>query len=451
MGYNSEMSRPIFSSRLATLVTMVGVAVGLGNIWRFPYMTGHFGGASFVLIYVGMVLLLGVPALMAEWSLGCATRRGPVGAFEKAGVPGGRLIGLLFFAGVVAATAYYTNAVGWVLLHALDQLAELVGLGFDASRVLPPEEGFDGRSFGLQALCSATVILACGAVLKCGLRDGIERAGRLTMPILAVGLAILIIRALTLEGSWAGVQWYLLKLEPVNIKVVAAAMGQAFFSLSLGGTFMVVYGSYLSEDEALADNALWTSAGDLLAGLLAGLAIIPAVFAFSLEPGTGPGLIFTTLPKVFEQIPGGALFGAIFFLSLLGAAFLSDLAAFEVLVAALIDELGWSRVRAIQALSLVVFLVALPPMVNLKVFVPWDLTFGSGFQTLGALVAVLTVGWFLDPAELRSRLGVGQGVTGTRRFRALLFWIRWVLPAVVIILGCYWLLSEVLGWIQPAA
>ncbi len=439
------MSRPVFSSRFGTLVTMIGVAVGLGNVWRFPYMTGQFGGASFVLVYVLMVVLLGIPALMAEWSLGRSTGRGPVGAFEKAGLPGGRWIGWGLFAGVTAATAYYTNAIGWVLYHALGQLLAIVGVGLETSAILPPETGFSTRSMVLQMLCTGGVILAAAWILKRGLRSGIEKASSILMPLLAICLLIVIGRGLTLDGSWAGVEWYLLKIERPTLGAVLAAMGQAFFSLSLGGTFMVVYGSYLQRDEDLLGNASWTAAGDLGAGILAGLAILPAVFALALEPGSGPGLIFATLPQVFEQIPGGPLFGSLFFIGLLGAAFLSDVGAFEVLVAGLCDELEWTRDRAIHVLSVVVFLIALPPMINLQIFIPWDLTFGSGLQTLGAAVAAVTVGWCLDRRLLAQQLAGGS----SRRSRLLLFWLRWVVPTLVLGLGLLWLLTDVLGLTLP--
>ena len=164
------MTRPrsTFASRLGMLATMIGVAVGLGNVWRFPYMVGRFGGASFVLVYLAAVALLAVPALVAEWALGRATRRGPVGAFAAIGLPAGRWVGWFFFAVVTAATAYYTNAVGWVLAHAVCEAASLLGLTWDASVVLPPPSGFSRRSFLLQLACTSVVIAACaGVLLRC--------------------------------------------------------------------------------------------------------------------------------------------------------------------------------------------------------------------------------------------------------------------------------------------
>jgi NSS family neurotransmitter:Na+ symporter len=438
----AEESRQTFGTRVGMLATMIGVAVGLGNIWRFPYMVGKFGGASFVLIYVLAVLLLGVPVLMAEWALGRRTRRGPVGAFIEVGFPGGRAIGWFFFLVVTAATAYYTNAVGWVLFYAVNQLIAAAGLGGDAAAILPPESGFDGRSFGLQLVCTAVVVVACALVLQRGLRSGIERASRWIMPLLFAVLAVLIVRGLTLPGAFEGLSWYILKfdLSEMSGGVVLAALGQAFFSLSLGGTFMVVYGSYLDRETPLASNAFLTALGDLMAGLLAGLAIIPAVFAFGLAPESGPGLTFFTLPQVFEQLPLGWLFGFLFFAALLAAAWLSDVGAFEVLVAGLTDGTGMERSRAIWTLAGVVMLVSIPPMISMRVFVPWDLTFGSGMQTLGALVAVVAVGWWIKRRDLMEEFGGESG-----QMRWLYHWLRWVVPAIILAVGLWWVATEVLS------
>lgn len=450
----SPAGRPTFASRLGLLATMIGVAVGLGNVWRFPYMVGMFGGAPFVLVYVLAVALVGVPCLMAEWALGRHTRRGPVGAFERAGLPFGRPLGWLFFAGVTAATAYYTVALGWVLYHGLGELARgaLPGraLRWTAGAILPPESGFDPRSFGLQAATTALVILACAAVLLRGLRRGIERASRVLVPGLFAALLVLIARSVTLPGAGAGISWYLIKLDPgaLTPAVILAALGQAVFSLSLGGTFMVVYGSYLGSSEDLRTGAAWTAGGDLAAGLLAGFAVLPAVFALNLEPASGPGLLFSTLPRVFAALPAGWLFGALFFLGLFGAAYLSVLAAFEVLVAGLTDNTRLSRRAAVWTMAGAVFLLALPPMVSLEVFVPWDLTFGSGFQTVGALLAVLAVGWGMSRAAGLRELESGPAGREAGFWIVLLHaWLRYVVPLAILLVGLWWLAGDVLGWL----
>jgi NSS family neurotransmitter:Na+ symporter len=435
--------RETFASRFGTLMSMIGVAVGLGNVWRFPYMVGSFGGAAFVLFYLLVVAAVGVPGLMAEWALGRHTRRGTVGAFERAGLPLGRPVGWFFFTVVTAATAYYTNVIGWVLCYAVGEVARAAELHWDAAAILPPDEGFVARSFLLQMVFTALVILACAVVLLRGLRSGIEAASKLIMPTLFVTLLLLAARSLTLPDADAGVRWYIGKfgLGDLTPRVMVAALGQAVFSLSLGGTFMVVYGSYLDVRQPLGRAAAWTAAGDTAAGLLAGLAIIPAVFALGLEPGSGPGLLFSTLPHVFATIPVGWLFGLLFFLGLFGAAYLSDVAAFEVLVAGLTDNTRLSREKAVWIMAGAVFLCALPPMINMQIFLPWDLTFGSGMQTLGALLAVSTVGWAMSRADALAALSSG-GEAPVPRW--LIAWLRFVVPGGILAVGVWWLLTEVL-------
>ena len=416
---------------------MIGVAVGLGNVWRFPYMVGRFGGAAFVLFYLAIVLVIGVPALMAEWALGRETRRGTVGAFERGRLPFGKNIGWVLFFIVAAATAYYTNVIGWVLYFAAAEVSRPFGFELDSNAILPPASGFDAHSLRLQIGCTVFVLLACVAVLLRGLRRGIERASTIIMPALLLILIVLVLRAVTLPGAGAGLHWYILHfdLDALTPRNMVAALGQAVFSLSLGGTFMVVYGSYLSIEEKLGRSALWTAAGDTAAGLLAGFAIFPAVFALGLEPSAGPGLLFSTLPQVFAEIPGGWLFGLIFFAGLFGAAYLSDVAALEVLVAALTDNLGWSRRRATWSAAALVLMLALPPMLNLRVFVPWDLTFGSGMQTLGALLAVITVGWTMHRSRALAALGAPYW---------LFLWVRFIIPGAILLVGAWWLSTEVL-------
>ena len=438
--------RETFTSRFGTLMTMIGVSVGLGNVWRFPYMVGQFGGAAFVLLYVLIALVIGVPALMTEWTLGRHTRRGPVGAFAAGGLPAGRYAGWFFFFVVTAATAYYTAVVGWVLFFGLAELASVVVPTVDPSVILPPDEGFSARSFLLQMACTAAVIFMCAIVLIRGLRSGIEAASKVIMPTLFIILLILVVRSLTLPGAMEGARWYLLKFSPadINAKVMVAAMGQAIFSLSLGGTFMVVYGSYLKPQDDLSVNAILTAIGDTSAGLLAGLAIVPAAIALGMEASQGPGLLFSTLPAVFAAIPLGWLFGFLFFAGLFGAAYLSDVAAFEVLVAGLTDNTRVSRTRAVWIMSAVVFLLAIPPSINNGIFIPWDLIFGSGMQTLGSLVAVITIGWCVNrSAALKAMAGEG----GPPVPAWLFYWIRFGIPAAILSVGVWWLMTSVFGTI----
>ncbi|MDX1493403.1 MAG: sodium-dependent transporter [Longimicrobiales bacterium] len=438
--------RETFGSRLGVLATMVGLAVGLGNVWRFPYMVGQFGGAAFVLVYLGLALLVGIPALMGEWSLGRHTRLGTLGAYEKIGVPGGRWVGWLLCIIVWAAVAYYTNAIGWVLFHAVGEAALAVGRGFDASVILPPASGVSPPSLGLQLLFMVAVLTVEAMVILRGVRAGIERISTVVTPILFFTLLLVIARSVTLPGAGEGIAW-LFSFQPdeVTPAVVIAALGQLVFSIGLGGTLMVVYGSYLSDDTDIRADASFTVLGDTGAGILAGLAIFPAVFALGLEPGSGPGLLFETLPRIFQRLPLGWLFGLLFFCGLFGAALLSGIAAYEVLVAGFTDHLGWSRRRATWTVYAGSLLLAIPPMVNLEIFVPWDLTFGSGGQTFGTLISVLTVGWVMRRATLLEEIA---GAHPSWRDRLLVWWLRWVVPLAVFAAAVWWLLSDVLGRVQ---
>jgi NSS family neurotransmitter:Na+ symporter len=395
------------------------------------------------------VILIGIPALMAEWAIGRSARRSTVGAFAAHRVPGGTALGWLLFVVVIAATAYYTNVVGWVLYFAVGEVAQAMGLEWRSAAVLPPDAGFSAGAFWRQVTCTAVVLIGAIAVLERGLRRGIERASRFIMPALFVILLLLIARGLTLEGAAAGLRWYVGAEggSPLTPTVVMAALGHAIFSMSLGGTFMVTYGSYLDDHALLGRNAVMTAAGDTTAGLLAGLAIFPAVFAFGLEPASGPGLVFDTLPRVFAAMPAGWLFGLLFFAGLCGAAFLSDVAALEVLVAGLVDGRGFGRRRAVRRMAFVVFLVSLVPMINLPVFVRWDLTFGSGMQTFGALCAALTAGWAMHRGALLGQLTAGGGL----RWPALVtIWLRFVVPAAILGVGAWWVLTDLLRFRQAA-
>ena len=434
--------RETFTSNFGLLMTMIGVAVGLGAVWRFPYMVGKFGGAAFVLFYLLVVFFVGIPALMAEWTLGRHTRRGTLGAFEKGMFPGGKFVGAFLFFIVFWAAGYYSNALGWVGFHGLGELLNAFGLNLDASAILPPEEGFNLTSLLLQLMMTAFVIFSCGIVLIKGLRKGIEKTSKWIVPLLFSILIILIIRSVTLRGASEGIKWYIgaFRFSELTPSVMAAALGMAFFSMSLGGTFMVIYGSYLNRQANIFKNAVFTGIAASAAGLLAGFAIFPAVFSFGLKPGEGPGLIFQTLPKTFDMMPAGWLFGLLFFFGLFGAAYLSDVAAFEVLVGGIVDNTRLERKKAVILTCLIVFVLAIPPMINFKIFLPWDLTFGSGMQALGSLLAVITAVWCMKRADALKELSAGRG----KPFPVFLYWwMRIVIPAAILFVGINWLLESV--------
>jgi len=441
-GRDLSTKRETFASLFGLVMTMIGVAVGLGAVWRFPYMVGKFGGAAFVLFYMMVVFFIGIPALMAEWTLGRYTRRGTLGAFEKGGFPGGKYVGAFLLFIVFWASGYYSNAVGWVGFHALGELLNALGGNLNAAAILPPQEGFNLTSFLLQLMMTAFVIFACGIVLFKGLRKGIEKVSKWIVPSLFTILIILIIRSVTLEGASEGIKWYVggFRFRELTGSVMAAALGMAFFSMSLGGTFMVIYGSYLNKQANIPKNAILTGIGASTAGILAGFAIFPAVFSFGLEPSSGPGLIFSTLPKTFDMMPAGWVFGLLFFLGLFGAAYLSDVAAFEVLVGGIVDNTDMERKKAIIVICAIVYVLAIPPMINFKIFVPWDLIFGSGMQALGSLLAVIAAAWCIKRSESLKEISEGRN----KPFPIFLYWwMRIVIPIAILFVGINWILESV--------
>lgn len=437
-----RIGRETFASNFGLLMTMIGVAVGLGAVWRFPYMVGKFGGAAFVVFYMVIVFFIGMPALMAEWTLGRHTRRGPLGSYQIGTFPGGKYIGAFLFFIVFWATGYYSNAVGWVGFHALGEIVNAFGGNLNASAILPPQEGFNLTSFLLQLAMTAFVIFTCGIVLIKGLRKGIEKTSKWIVPTLFLILTILILRSVSLKGASEGIEWYIgsFNFSALTPSVMAAALGMAFFSMSLGGTFMVIYGSYLDKQSNIPKNAIFTGIAASIAGLMAGFAIFPAVFSFGLEPNSGPGLIFSTLPKTFAMMPLGWMFGLLFFLGLFGAAYLSDVAAFEVLIGGIVDNTQVERRKAVLSICCIVYILAIPPMINFKIFVPWDLIFGSGMQAIGSLFAVITAAWCIKRSVALKELSEGR----EKPFPVFLYWwMRVVIPAAILFVGINWLLESV--------
>lgn len=428
-------SAPRLESRWGTALVMIGVAVGLGNVWRFPYMMGQYGGGAFLALYLLAMVLFGVPALIAEWTLGRATRKGPPGAYALSGMPAGRFVGLLVFVIVGMATSYYVLVIGWVFLF----LFRSVTVGFAADGGPSALAAMLDGGLLRQAVATVAVLAACGLVVIAGLKRGIERVSRLFVPVFFVLTLALVTRSLTLPGAGRGVR-YLLTFDPTAITAttVLAVIGQAAFSLALGGTFMVIYGAYLDRSTPLLPLAIQTAGGDLVAALLATFLVVPAVFAAGIEPSSGPTLLFETLPVVFAAIPQGNVVAAVFFLSLGLVAFLSAVGAVEVLVTAVIDVMGWTRARATWTVVAVEAVLAVPAMLSLEYLAKSDLIWGSTGQPLGSLCALVAVAWCLGRAKALEN----SGLASRSRLASLwLFWIRYVVPVGVV-------LALISGWIE---
>ena len=418
-----ESTRPRFTSLFGVLMTFIGVAVGLGNVWRFPYMVGAFGGGAFLLIYLVILGAFGIPALMAEFSLGRLTRRGPMGAFTRIGMPGGKTIGWALFVTVLMALTYYTVVVGWVLRYAIVSLT-------GAIETIEPAAFFDSvlGGFGGQFLMTTVVLVLVAMVLLLGIKSGVERVSVVGMPLLFLLLFVLIARSLTLPGAGEGLRFYLIPdFSKIDASVVTAALGQVFFSLSLGGTFLVTYASYLPDDVNLKKSAVTVGLGETLAAILAGFVIVPAAVALGIQLNSGPPFTFVTAPSIFAEIPAGALFAVLFFGLLFFAAFLSDVAAFEVLVAGLVDEYHWKRKVAVILLCGAALLLAIVPMKSLDYILKSDLFWGSTMQPLGSALALFALAWVvgLGRALEEANKGNDDAPVGKLWF----YWIKYVVPA----------------------
>jgi len=440
-----NLRRETWGSRTAFVLAAAGSAIGLGNIWRFPYLTGQNGGAAFVFIYLLIVLLIGLPVMMAEVSLGRRTRRNPVGAFERAAPNSAwRNVGVLGVITGFAILSYYSVVAGWTLAYTLKAVTGAF------THLTDPEK--TGRLFGhfvgdsqsvltYHALFMALTV----AVVMGGVRRGIERWTFILMPILFLMLILLVLRAVTLEGAGQGIAFYLKPdFSKVTTATFLAALGQAFFSLSLGMGAMITYGSYLSQSEDVVVATAAVSFFDTVIALLAGLVIFPALFSIGgAEPTAGPKLVFVVLPAIFQRIPFGGLFGGVFFLLLAVAALTSAISLLEVCVAYMTDEKGWTRHKACFLAGGVAFILGIPaalstgastflssiPLLQMGFLDLMDILFGNVALTVGGFLLCVFVGWHWSPEEALAAAMEGSAYPSLGRPWLLL--IRYLCPLAI--------------------
>jgi NSS family neurotransmitter:Na+ symporter len=346
-----DNGRGTWGSRAGFILAAAGSAIGLGNIWRYPYVTGQNGGAAFVLLYVACVLIIALPVLIAELSLGRRTTLNPVGAFKA--LSSSRSWPLVGYLGVVTGVgilSFYLVVAGWTLGYIVKEITGQIGVFTDFIRDPLSEIGY------FTAFLLLTMLIVLGGVEK-----GIERWSKFLMPSLFLLLVGLIIYNLTLDGATKGIEFYLSPdFSKITASTALAALGQAFFSLSLGMGTMITYGSYISKSENLPLSATLVAFSDTLIAFLAGLMIFPALFSVGMEPTQGPALVFNVLPTVFSQMPAGQLIGIAFFVLLAIAALTSTISLLEVPVAFFVDEKKWSRKKATIIISMATFLLGLP-------------------------------------------------------------------------------------------
>lgn len=418
-----------FSSVSAMVFSTAGVAIGLGNIWRFPYMMAEHGGAVFLIAYLFIVIALGIPALMVEWALGRHTRCGPVGAYTKIKMPFGKFVSGLLLLTVLMGASYYGVVLAWVLAMATTHAAAVV------SPAAPMTFETLVASHGLQLFyIVVTVFLSCAALFF-GVNKGIERLSKIILPLCFVLFVVLICRSLSLEGAMAGLGEYLIpRPEAFKSTTALAAMGQAFFSLGLGGTYMVMYGSYMRSKDAIPKAAVGTAMADVTAALMAGLIIIPAVLALGVKLDAGPMLLFSVMPEVFGTMPAGPFFGALFFSSVFLVALLSLIAAYEVLVVAGKRVLGLPRRGSLIIIFMIQILLSLPALYFEDYIELSDLIWGTTMQPLGSGFAIIALIWCCSRAKVLEEIGK-ETTLPLPDF--LYYWIKFVIPIAIVTMLIY--------------
>lgn len=364
--------RESWSSRAGFILTTAGFSVGLGNIWRFPYLTGENGGGAFLVAYVAIAIVIGVPLLTAELSLGRKSRRTAIAGMAR--LTGSRnspwnLIGWLGTAAAVLITSYYLMVIAWIAAYFV-MFAGAGGPGVTPSETRAAFEAFTGTP-GPVIGYAAAIVLLMALVVSRGVAKGIERYAKVLMPLLVILVGALAVRAVTLPGARAGLAWYLTPdLSALTGSSVLAALGQAFFSIGIGMATAFGLGSYLDDrDSDVPGNAAMVVAFDTGVAVMAGFVLFPALFAFGMDPDQGAGLLFVTMTALFEQMPGGAVFGAAFFFLLLVAGFTSQVAVFEILVATAGDSLRMPRPRAVALCAVGSFVLCVPVILSQG---PWS-------------------------------------------------------------------------------
>ncbi len=374
-------NRERFSSRLGFILISAGCAVGLGNVWRFPYITGQYGGAAFVLVYLIFLVLLGLPIMVMEFAVGRASQKSAARSFhvlEPAGTKW-HLQGYACMAGNYLLMMFYTTVGGWMAAYIFKTLTgEFKGL--DSDGVAAVFNDMLARP-GYMTFWMVLVVLLSFFICSLGLQKGVERITKAMMSCLFLILLILCIRSVTLPGASEGLRFYLIPdfarfTENGVGNTIFAAMGQAFFTLSLGIGAMAIFGSYIGKDRSLTGETINICLLDTLVAFLAGLIIFPSCFAFGVDPGQGPGLVFITLPNIFNQMVGGRIFGVLFFVFMTFAAQSTIIAVFENIISFSIDLFGTSRKKAVLINGIAIILLSLPCVFGFNIW--------SGFQPLGA-------------------------------------------------------------------
>lgn len=447
-----------FATRLGAIAATVGSAVGLGNIWRFPYQAGDNGGGAYILVYLACVVLLGIPIMMSEFIIGRSTHKSMKGAIQEL-TPGSPFKIFSYFGvlGALLICGYYSVVCGWVLEYLWNSVSgNLLGH--------TPEQYSDmfGSLVGSPLRCvlwTWLFLILNFAVLSRGIQKGVERMANIMMPLLFVLLIVFCVNSLMLPDSMKGIDFLFdPEFDHLGWKGVVDAMGQAFMSLSLGVTCLITYSSYFNDDSRLMKDAVTISSLDTIVAILAGIVIFPAVFSFGMDPQDGPDLIFNTLPTIFQQMPGGTIWAALFFLLLFFASITSTISLSEIPITFMIDEYKLSRRKALlitaAQMSVIAILSALSfstlsdfKLFGKNIFDFLDYVGPNIFMLFGGLVTAVYVGWFLKKDVIHNQL------TNGGKFRAgfvqtyIILCLRYIAPIAIIIIFLYY--SGIMSWIIP--
>ena len=436
------LDRGQFSSRAGFILAAAGSAVGLGNIWKFPYVTGANGGAAFLFIYLVIVYSVGLSVMLAELVVGRAAARNPVGAYRTLKGGGWPLVGFIGVAAGFMILSFYQVVAGWTLAY----IVEIFGGLLDAPNPKAFRDAYDGFiSDPYEPIFWSAIFmgLTIGVVVR-GVASGIERASKVLMPALFILVLILIARSVTLPGAEKGLTFFFNPdFSKVTGETILAALGLAFFTLSLGMGAMLTYGSYLDRRSDLPGSALWVTGLDSIVAILAGLIILPAVFAFGFDPSQGPGLTFVTLPAVFAQIPAGEVFAVAFFVLLAVAALTSSVSLLEVVVAYFVDEQGMNRVKAATIFGTIIFLLGIPSSLSFGVLGKFTIAGKNFFDAIdfissnillpaGGIGVAIFAGWIIHARALREATGDGMV-----RFAWAPYWsiiVKYIAPVAIVLI-----------------
>lgn len=431
-----------WSSKLGFILASAGAAIGLGAIWKFPYMTGMNGGGAFFLLFIGFTILIGLPLLIAEFVIGRGAQKEAISAYKKlAPKSGWSIIGRWGVLGSFLLMSFYSVVGGWVLIYSVMSIPGMIikqGANYEA---------IFGSITGnplITILGLAVFILINVIVVSFGIKDGIEKASKVLMPLLFIFFIILVIRAVTFEGAMDGLRFF---LQPDFSKItgenVLYALGQSFFSLAVGFSVMVTYSSYLGKDVSLPMSAGSVSIMNILVSLLAGLAIFPVVFAFGLEPTEGPGLLFMVLPAAFAQMPFGELFLSLFLLLFLFAVLTSSFSMLEIITSAFTANKDRSRKKVAAVAGIIVFIAAIPAALSsstlanftlfgLTVFDATDFLVSNIMLPGGCLLISLFIGFKMNKQLIKQEFTLSSSLsTGTYQLWFQL--MRWLVPITIII------------------